>query len=273
MEDDIQVTRFFLFICCFILSAPLSQSEEPPVGFVTDMVLHGHDLTNLAGLKLFAPFANGDEIALTNPKSFVVLALAEGEVRVTLSNSPFSLKSATSIEREEWTLISAIGAIFSGDEVEQVPDNMVSRGENLEIPMMAARTNYLDANRRKLWLGWVGGVAPYNVTIEFPNAPQFIAAIAGMDVEINLAQSLPKQVFVSLGDAKGTLKRFRIRSTNTVPVVPIQLGNSPLAKAGWLLRQDDGKWRLEAAQLLWEKALNQNAAERVAKKIAAGALL
>jgi hypothetical protein len=261
--------RILVVILGMILSVTLSYGTEPPLGFVTDMDLQGKDATNSKGLKLFAPLVVQDEIKLSDPKSFVVIALANGEVKVTSANSPFVLKNEKAIAREEWTLISAIGQIFGGDGSEQVPDNMVARGGTLEIPMMAARTNYVDGNRRQLWFGWVGGKAPFKVTIEFPNASQIVAGIDNTDIEINLAQALPKQIFVSIVDAKGTLKRFRIRSAGVVPKAPTQIGRSVFANASWLMKQNEGKWRLETAQML--RAGNRTA-RIIADKIALGAL-
>jgi hypothetical protein len=265
----------------WLMSFAAQAEEQPTAGFFTAVELVGADLKNPAILqrandrmvpKLLMPVQVGDLLALKDGKSLVTLEMADGKsINVAAGAAAFVVAKSGTMGSDGWSVIAAIGDLF-GDKDNQTPDNMVSRGGTLEIPMVNSSVNYLEGQRMSLWLKWLGGKGPFEITIEYPGAPQVVGGIAGQEATIALAKPIEGAVFVALRDQAGGLKRFKLRAVKADPGPANGNGEGLIAQSARLLTKDQGKWRLHVSQLLHEAGPANAAGAAISEGLVLGKL-
>jgi hypothetical protein len=127
--------------------------------------------------------------------------------------------------------------------------------EPLQAPVLA-ETVSLSAGRPDVSLAWVGGCAPYAVTLTGDGGEAF--AMAGLQrpmVRIDGSVLLPGRYRFRIVDARQTQLERDVEVVDAAPTGPYlaDAATSELAAvahAAWLAEQDDGRWRLESFQAL-----------------------
>jgi len=245
--------------------APAAMAQDgAPAGYVMDMALSGKDAEVKKGVarkgeelevKLLMPVYDGDTVFVRDAASRIELDLgSSGTIEVGGARLRYPVQGEIDTGDSTWSLISAIGDALGGSGDAGVPDNMVSKGTGeLSVPIAVHEANYVVAGGKTLWLGWAGGVAPYSVTVAGQDAPLTVA-----DQAAELAMPAPAngRFTVEIADASGHRTSLRFRLKDKLPAPPADIARrsdgpaKALAMAAWLSKQDDGAWRVAAAQLL-----------------------
>jgi hypothetical protein len=254
--------RHLVFSLLIILGfASLARADDAaPAAYVVDLALQGEDASESKvvvrdgaeiAAKLMMPLKSGDVVFLRDSGSSMILELGDGE-QVTLgeSLSRYEVKGEIGTNDDGWSILTAVAGVF-GDEGEQAPENMVSKGGAVLVPMAVRGSNLITA-RDKLWLGWTGGKAPYAVLLNSEGRETVFAKdITGLSAEIEVASSfggtLPERFSLVVVDAEQQRAPLRFR---VVPDLPAGAPKGLIQEAAWLTAQDNGAWTIEAAQRL-----------------------
>ncbi len=251
--------------------AGLVRAEDVPAGFVTGVKLLGADANSGILLhkgtkltpKLLAQVFSGDVVHLKEPGSTLSLELDDGRaVTITARDGALTIRGAMTTGDESWTLVASAADVLAGEGEEAVPDNMLSRGGSLSMPMLVSGGNYISKGRAEIWLTWIGGKAPYKAEIGGK-------ALPGVLPEPGLTLNWPpgaERVDFQLSDAEGGVVRYSLRMGRDLPAAPEGVKPGTLRHALWLSKRDKGRWKAEAIQLL--RANGSEAALKLAEKIA-----
>lgn len=252
-----------VFIAAMLAFARFAAADSAPAGYVMTMSLVGEDASLKSAVvrdgaeipaKIMMPLFAGDVVFLRDPASRIGIEMGDGKsVEVGGAHSRFEVAGEINTGDSTWSIIAAIGGLVGGDEAVP-PDNMVSKGGALKVPMAQRDGNMLLQGRRTLWLGWTGGDGPFTLALTADGRETPLRdGIAGHEAVIDLPDQLPPRFGVALTDAMGQKVVLRFRFANDVPAGPAAAGETgvqALARAAWLTSQQNGAWTVEAAQIL-----------------------
>ncbi len=237
--------------------------DRTPAGYVTEISLSGEDAAAKTVIvrdggeiaaKLMMPVYDGDIVFLREAASRIVLETGGGmTVRIGGSVMRFAVTGELDTGDSTWGIIAAIGGVFSGDD-EPAPENMVSKGGTLKMPMASRGSNMVLKSRQALWLGWEGGTAPFTVSLAGEGGETRLAAeLSGTEAEIVLPAAVKERFTLVVRDAEQQKVQVRLRLAERLPEGAPPASASAagtLALAAWLTGQGEGTWRIEAAQML-----------------------
>lgn len=267
-----------------LIVRPADADEARPASYIVAAQLNGEDarigtavVRNNAELppRLMMPLLANDEVFLRDPTSRIDIEGGNGET-ITVGADRMRVKISGEIDTHDstWGIIAAIGKIIAGDD-EQAPENMVAKGGDLQVPMALRSGNLLLHGRRKLWLGWSGGEAPFAVSLSLDGAVTDLASgVAGSAADLALPEAMPERFTLVVRDARQHRIPIRFRFSNSPPPASPGTPGKPgtvtaqLAQAAFLTGEQGGAWTVEAAQML--KASEAPAAQALLVRIQAG---
>lgn len=276
------VKALLLSVLMIFVGALVAVAEDiVPAGYVTSVALVGEDATAKTVIvrdgaelpaRIMMPVFAEDIVFLRDAGSRIIIETGDGKkVEVGGSVMRFTVTGEIDTGDGTWGIISAIGGVFAGDE-EPAPENMVSKGGTLKMPVAVRGTNILLKGRRTLWLGWEGGKAPFTVSLAGESGETIMAErLASSETEITLPDKVGGKFTLVLRDAEQQKVQLRFRFADALPENAPQSVDTiadVLARAAWLTGQGDGAWSIEAAQLL--KANGSEAAQALLGKITGG---
>lgn len=215
-----------------------------------------------------------DVVHLQNLETTVRVTLADGR-RIKLDRRTPSRRveipcNERGVLRDLWAILRA--AAGASDARAERTAAMTSRGDEaaqanlpLAVPMFGAPSAQIVEGSRNLYLRWVGGKGPFVVTLRDKGTTQVIVQRSAIvEREISLPVKLaPGTYEVEIGQAPGQ-EIAGIAEDSLVVVPASELPASPLDRAGsglpsaaatlfyadHLVALDDGKWTLEATQMV-----------------------
>jgi hypothetical protein len=257
-------------IAPFLLAlAPAAYAEDAAeaAGYVIAYDLKGVDLQRGTAVirngqelppKLWMTLLEGDTVFIHDPASSIVLDVANGgrievkgaKQRVTVGEGESS--SGT------WEIVTEIAELFSSEEGEDAPTNLMSKGDDsLAAPMAVRGPNFILRDERPVWVAWRGGKGPYNLAIDIDGVRTVLGTRTETEAEIAVPETAKSRFALLIGDAYGARLRIALKFRETLPEMPkdladqaAQRGAAQAVLAGWLAAQDDGAWRIEVARLL-----------------------
>ena len=204
----------------------------------------------------------GDRLKLP-PGALVTVQLADGKVNRYAGDREHTIPDARPLGKA-----AAILEYFSAllDTEFRLEKTAAARGGGncagatehvapIQVPVLVPGAR-ITSGKRDLPLAWVGGCAPFIVTIH--SGDQSIAERKSIEARQVRLDSLPLhrgRYVVSVSDGGGRTFRSTLDATDEGPVVPPDLAtdSTPLgvvAQALWLAEYDGGRWRLDSFERL-----------------------
>jgi hypothetical protein len=269
-----------------IIAGPvLAQGNKTPAGYVVAVALAGEDKTAIVRdgqelvPKLMMPLYAGDIVFVRDPASRIGLEIGGGEKIEVVAAERFEVRGEIPTGEDAWSVIAAVVGILGGGEGEEIPENMVTRGEDgaLQMPMAVRGPNFLVKGGRTLWLAWTGGAAPFKLIVDVDGRAQPFAGIAAREFELQIPAKAVDRFNVTIRDAAGGTARVVFRFRNALPEMPQALRDAgpgesvdALLLAAWLTTLHEGDWSVEAAQILRQRAGGDPAAAALLDRIVRG---
>ncbi|MBX3235512.1 MAG: hypothetical protein KF814_05125 [Nitrospiraceae bacterium] len=205
----------------------------PAVGYVEQLVGSLESFTIERGgssvpLALLLPVHAGDRLVVKGAEAVAHLQCGNRRVRVTERDSPFivppNAAPPTFLDRLG-TLLIEVGRRLTTQQARSVTKvSTSSRGEEdpLALPLLQDRMNRLPAQAKTLYLGWTGGVPPYELRVvsQQPEARELVHRmdLASQRVAVVLDQPLESGfVRVSVRDREGTQVQGVFEVAETAP--------------------------------------------------------
>lgn len=279
--------QLFLALCLHVvLFASAGSADQAPAGYVVAISLAGDDLTAKTAIvregkelppKLMMPVFSGDVVFVRDPASRVSLEIGGGEtVEVGGTLARYKVSGEIPTGDDAWSVLIAIGGVLAGEE-DTIPENMVSKGGSLTVPLAVRGSNLIVKAERKLWLAWQGGTAPYTVTLKTGAKEFSIPATDTREAEIPIPADGVERLAIVIRDSTQQTATIRFRLRDEIPALPDGLKKaSPgpsaemLVNAAWLASIENGAWAVQAAQILHAQADNDQAAAALLARMAAG---
>jgi hypothetical protein len=278
-----------LFVCGLVaLVAPASAADREPVAHIVEIHLQGEDLAKGTAIvregaelkpAIWMPLYDRDIVFIRDPKSRVLVDYGTGgREEVDQTRMRLEISAETAHGGDNWGIISALGELLMGEEDEQVPTNLVAKGDDgtLSVPVANRTPNYVLANASPIWIEWSGGAEPFTVTLEAGGKDQQIAETKERLVKFTLPADAGQRVVLKMVDAMKRSVRVSLRVRESLPAMPADLAGDasrdlqPVITAAWLAQQDDGAWRIEAARMLRNAQDNNATLKRVGDALFAG---
>jgi hypothetical protein len=280
----------FLFLSGFLgLAAPSLAADREPVAHIVEIDLQGEDLAMGTAIvregtehkpTIWMPLYDGDIVFVRDAKSRVLVDYGTGgRVDVGQTRMRLEISAETAHGGDTWGIISALGELLRGEEDEQVPTNLVSKGDDgtLTVPIANRTPNNVLRDGSPIWIEWSGGAGPFIVTLEAGGKDHPITETKDRLVKFTLPEDAGQRVALTIADAKKRSIRVPLRIRESLPSVPADLAGAatspellPALTAAWLARQDDGAWRVEAARMLRNTHDTNVALKRVGDALFAG---
>jgi hypothetical protein len=283
----LRIAILFVFgLVAFV--APASAADREPVAHIVEIHLQGEDLTKGTAIvregaelkpAIWMPLYDRDIVFIRDPKSRVLVDYGTGgRAEVDQTRMRLEISAETAHGGDKWGIISALGELLMGEEDEQVPTNLVAKGDDgtLSVPIANRTPNYVVANAAPIWIEWTGGAEPFTVTREADGKVQPIAETKDRLVKFTLPADAGQRVVLKIVDSKKRSVRVPLRVRENLPAMPADLAGDtsrdlqPALTAAWLAQQDDGAWRIEAARMLRNAQDNNAALKRVGDALFAG---
>jgi hypothetical protein len=274
------------FLFAFISAVHAEEASEA-AGYVIAYDLKGADLARGTAVirrgqelppKLWMPLFEGDMVFIRDPASSVVLDMAEGgRIEVKGAEQRITVGESGSGDGA-WEVVTEIAALFSSEENEDAPTNLMSKGDDsLAAPMAVRGPNFILRDDRPVWVAWRGGKGPYNLSIDIDGVRTVLGAKAETETEIAIPETAKTRFALLIEDAFGTRQRIAFQLRKKTPEMPKDLadeaaqhGATQPVLAGWLAAQDDGAWRIEVARMLRALPKDDKTAARLVSALAKG---
>jgi hypothetical protein len=268
-------------------SAAHAGEAADAAGFIIAYDLKGADLARGTAVirqgeelrpQLWMPIFQGDTVFIRDSASSVVLDMAK-DGRIELAGVEQRLTIGENGSGDSaWEIVTQIAELFSGEEGEDTPTNLISKGdESLSVPMAVHGLNFIVRDNRPIWIAWRGGKAPYNLALDIDDGRQLLGSTAANEAEIGIPDSATDRFAVLIEDSLGKRVRVALALREDTPEMPGDVAKSAAArsagqavKAGWLAAQDDGAWRLEAARGLRAMPAGDKTTARLLSALAKG---
>ena len=248
---------------------PSFAADREAVAHIVEVALAGEDLAKGtvvvregAELKpqIWMPLHDGDIVFVRDPKSQVLVDYgAGGRVEVGGKAMRVTVSADTAHGGETWGLITAIGSLLAGEDDEEVPANLISKGEEsaLQVPGANRTPNSLLRGEAPVWVAWSGGAAPFTVMLDAGGKESPLTPSGEREARFDIPKDAGQRVTLIITDAGKRSVRVPFRLRDKLPAPPPEVsganapeGLAPALLAAWLAGQDDGAWRLEAARML-----------------------
>lgn len=284
-------SHFAIFaILNFLLwQAPSFAADREAVAHIVEVELAGEDLAKGTAVvregaehkpQIWMPLYDGDIVFVRDPKSYVLVDYGSGgRVEVGDKAMRVTISADTAHGGEAWGLITAIGSLLAGEEDEEVPANLISKGEEsaLQVPGANRTPNNLLRGEAPVWIAWSGGAAPFTVMLEAGGKESVLTPSGEREVQFDIPKDAGQRVTLIITDAGRRSVRVPFRLRDKLPTAPPDVsggnapeGLAPALHAAWLAGQDDGAWRLEAVRMLRNADSGKLAFKRLADALLAG---
>ncbi|MFO0993394.1 MAG: hypothetical protein U1E67_15860 [Hyphomicrobiales bacterium] len=269
--------------------APSFAADREAVAHVVEVELAGEDLAKGTVIvregtehkpQIWMPLYDGDIVFVRDPKSRVLIDYGEGgRIEVGSKAMRVTVSAETAHGGETWGLITAIGSLLAGEEDEEVPANLISKGDDgaLQVPGANRTPNNLLRGDQPVWVAWSGGEAPFIVKLEVSGKETVLTPSGEREVRFDIPADAGQRVALIISDAGKRNVRVPFRLRDKLPATPADLskettpeGLAPTLLAAWLATQDDGAWRIEAARMLRNDAGGKAEFNRLANALLAG---
>jgi hypothetical protein len=285
-----QLSFAILFLCGFLaLAVPAIASDREPVAHIVEIDLQGEDVASGTAIvregteykpTIWMPLYDRDIVFVRDPKSSVLIDYGTGgRAEVGQARMRLEISAETAHGGDTWGIISALGELLRGEEGEQVPTNLVAKGDDgtLAVPIANRTPNYVLRDGSPVWIEWSGGAEPFTVTLEADGKTLPLAETKDRLVSFNLPDDAGQRIVLKIVDAMKRSVRVSLRSKASLPSMPADVGGDstspellPALTAAWLARQDEGAWRIEAARMLRNAQGDNAALKRVGDALFAG---
>lgn len=273
--------RRLLLLLMLAAGAGQAWAGQAPAGYVVGVSLAGSDKTPIhrgkdwIAAKLMMPVYAGDVIELHDAASSIDIDQGASElVKIAGGGKPHDVTGQVVTGDDASSMLAAIGAVLGGGE-QGGAENMAARqGEAIEVAIARRGTNLVAADRDKLWLAWSGGKAPFTVNVKGAAAAT-MTAVKDRQIEMPLALKPGERATIEISDAAAGRARVDVKAASRPPP-PAKLSDvasntlTLLIELDWLLQQEKGAWRLEAAQGLHDHAPDQQVAAALLAKLQDG---
>lgn len=269
-----------LLLLLVLAAAGIGQAwaDRTPAGYVVGVSLAGSDKTPVRrdaqwiAAKLMMPLYAGDVVELHDAASVIEIDQGAAEqVKITGDGKPHDVSGQVVTGDDATSVLAAIGTVLGGDE-QGGAENMAAReGEAIEVAIARRGTNLIGVGRQKLWLAWTGGKAPFTVSVKGAAA----MTVRDRQVEVPLKLKPGERATIEISDGVAGRAHVDVKAAAR-PQPPAQLGDTGssiltvLIELDWLLQQNKGAWRLEAAQGLHDHAKDQQVAAALLAKLQSG---
>ncbi len=258
-----------------LVGPALAQGGKPPAGYVVSVALAGGDKTAILRdgqalvPKLMMPLYAGDVVSVRDPASRIGLEVGAGERIEVQAGAPYAVEGEIPTGEDAWSVIEAVAGILGGGEAEEIPENMVAKGDDgtLKLPMAVRGPNFLVKGEPKLWLAWTGGTAPFTLIVDVDGRAQPFPGIGAREFELRIPAQSVDRFNVTIRDSAGGTARVVFRFRDLLPEMPRELKDAgpgesvdALLMAAWLTTLHEGDWSVEAAQILRQRATAGDAA-------------
>jgi len=276
-------------LALLLWNVPSFAADREAVAHIVEVELAGEDLVKGTVIvreggeqkpQIWMPLYDGDIIFVRDPKSHVLVDYGSGgRVEVGGKAMRVTVSAETAHGGETWGLITSIGSLLAGEEDEEVPANLISKGEESALQVHAAnRTpNNLVLGEGPVWVAWTGGAAPFKVTLESGGQEAIVTPSGEREVQFDIPKETGQRATLTITDAAKRSVRVPFRLRDKLPVPPSRLsteaapdGLEPALFAAWLAGQDNGAWRIEAARLLRNADGGKPEFKRLADALLAG---
>jgi hypothetical protein len=208
--------------------------------------------------KLWMPLFAGDTVFIHDAASSVVVEIAQGgRVEVKGERQRFTIGENAPGDGA-WQILTQIAELFSSEEGEDAPTNLISKGgESLSVPMAVRGPNFILSDERPVWVAWRGGKGPYNLTLDVDDVRQVLGNQGETEIAIGIPKTVKDRFTLLIEDSLGKRVRIALYLRKSTPRMPQDLadqaarrGAEAAVSAGWLATHDDGAWRIEVARIL-----------------------
>ncbi len=278
--------RLLFVAFCMLIFGATASAEQAPAGYVVAVSLAGEDLAAKTAIvragkelspKLMMPVYNGDVVFVRDPASRLSLEIGGGEtVEVGGNLVRYNVSGEIPTGDDAWSVLTAIGSVLTGEE-DTIPENMVSKGDGLTVPLAVRGSNFIVRAERKLWLAWQGGTGPFTVRVKSGAKEISLAPTDAHEIDIPIPAESGDRLAVTIRDAGQQVATVRLRFRESTPAMPEALNKaSPgpsalkLVTAAWLASLDEGAWTVEAAQMLHAQAGKDQAAAKLLARLVEG---
>ncbi len=263
------LVTFFSIVGFLLWHSPSFAVEREAVAHIVEIDLAGDDLAKGTVVvrdgaehkpQIWMPLYDGDVVFVRDPGSRVLVDYgAGGRVEVGDKAMRVTVSAETAHGGETWGLITAIGSLLVGEEDEEVPANLISKGaeDTLLVPVANRGPNNLLRGDAPVWVEWSGGTAPFDVTLETAGKKTVLTPTGERAVKFAIPKDAGQRLALTITDAGKRSLRVPFRLRDKLPAAPAEIakesanaGLMPALQAGWLAEQDDGAWRIEAVRLL-----------------------
>jgi hypothetical protein len=259
-----------LLLVVFLLHiVPAQAADREPVAHVVEIELAGEDLAKGTAIvrqgeelrpAIWMPLYDGDIVFVRDPKSRVLIDYGTGG-RVEIGESAMwvTVNGETAHGGETWGLIRSLGGLLWGEEGEEVPANLISKGDEdtLSVPIANRTPNNILHSGGPVWIAWGGGAAPFSVALDVNGKSQALGSQDAREAHFDIPKDAGQRLAIVITDAKQRSVRVPLRLRDALPAAPSEIavgkapdGLAPALAAAWLADQDDGAWRIEAARML-----------------------
>lgn len=271
------------------LAAPALAADREPVAHIVEVDLQGEDLAKGTAIvregtehkpAIWMPLYDGDIVFVRDPKSRVLVDYGEGgRIEVDQTRMRVEISEKTAHGGDTWSIITSLGELLMGEEGEEVPTNLVSKGDDgtLVVPVANRTPNNVLRNSAPIWIEWKGGAEPFTLTLEANGKDQPIGHTKDRQAKFDLPKEAGQRLVLTIVDAKKRSVRVPLRLKESLPTPPAGLASDnpssdllPALIAAWLARQDDGAWRIEAARMLRNAGAANGKLTRVGDALFAG---
>lgn len=280
----------FFFVLGFLFwQAPSYAADREAVAHIVEVELVGEDLIKGTVVvregtehkpQIWMPLYDGDILFVRDPKSRLLVDYgAGGRVEVGGKSMRMTVSGDTAHGGETWGLITAIGSLLAGEDDEEVPANLISKGEEsaLQVPGANRTPNNLLRSDAPVWVAWSGGAAPFTAVLDAGGKERTLPLNGARDVHFDIPKDAGQRVTLIITDAGKRSVRVPFRLRDRLPAVPADVsggnvpeGFAPALLAAWLAAQDDGAWRLEAVRMLRNAAGEKPELKRLSDALLAG---
>lgn len=232
---------------------------QVPAGYVLEISLSGEDADRgtavvRGGEELtpqpMMPLFDGDTVFVRDSASRIVIEVGDGQMVEIGANLPrYTVSGEIDTGDGFWSILSKVGTALGGGDAEAAPETMASRNDDsLKVPIAVRGTNYVLRDGRGVWLGWIGGEAPYSVAVDD------LPAQSTDRRDMRIMPPDKPRFRVTISDARGQTHQLHFRFADALPPLPVALASRPdgmarqLAVAAWLTGEDGGAWTIAAAQ-------------------------
>ena len=280
----LRILLISLLMSLMPIAAVCRAEDRGPAGYVADIALQGADANAGTAVirdgeemkpKLMMPLFDGDVVFVRDPRSRIELELDGGQT-VVVGDGRSRHMMAGEIDTGDgtWGLIAALGNVFAGED-EPAPENMVSKGGDLKVAMALRTGNMVLREQGALWLGWTGGTAPYAIGLVVDGAErEVVSGLQNPEASVPIAHIQQGMFTLIVHDARQQRVRIGFRFGDAMPEFPsamerlLRTKTRDLALAAWLTTVGNGRWTVQAAQILQRHASSE--AEALLKKLTKG---